>query len=185
MNLELLQKKLEEVKSKKIELISDLKKRELVKPVIRVGKSNWWSYESQFYTSASNDRLNFNIPDDGHIYFSYLENNLVFSAAPKYSLPYQGETLIHFEGTVTNSLEAVLFIIEYKNNKKTKISQIKLNEQKVLDLNGTSGIRVAIKFKGKGKFSLNRLSLGNEIIQGFQTVSNNIHTELLLTEEKK
>ncbi|WP_025753405.1 glycosyltransferase family protein [Priestia megaterium] len=137
-------------------------------------ESDWWYYEHPLITESSNGRkmkLNFSV--SRQIYISYKEPNLNFSIPPQNPVYLPKRKIIcRFEGIISEDLSATLLIIGYKNNQKRYLFKVEINQNTILDLdeNNFDCYRIAIHLKGKGEFSFNKITLGNDEIKGFMHV---------------
>ncbi|TCN05306.1 spore maturation protein CgeB [Bacillus sp. BK006] len=137
-------------------------------------ESDWWYYEHPLITESSNDRkmkLNFSV--SRQIYISYKEPNLNFSIPPQNPVYLPKRKIIcRFEGIISEDLSATLLIIGYKNNQKRYLFKVEINQNTILDLdeNNFDCYRIVVRLKGKGEFSFNKITLGNDEIKGFMYI---------------
>ncbi|WP_153463371.1 CgeB family protein [Sediminibacillus terrae] len=118
-----------------------------------------------------NENSNFievNIPENNQCYLTYLEKNNGFDHIPNYSIPFekgQNENILKFEGKKLGALEVDFFVFSYNNSGKVETLKADLNTNRKITLSEEiEKIRIAIRFKGKGKLKLERLQLNNNIL---------------------
>jgi spore maturation protein CgeB len=154
------------IKKRKIELTEEIKKfKNHSNKEVNIPRSNWWFVTNDNYSIIPSDNgLLVQTSGGKHVYISYLENNITFSKAPSHSLNglIEENLSVLLSGKLTANLVATLYIITYKDGKKSKVFQIQMNEKKVINMPvlDVDEIRIAIKLEGSGEFTFDNLQIG-------------------------
>nr|WP_154894960.1 glycosyltransferase [Paenibacillus xylanexedens] len=94
-------------------------------------------------------------------YLSFQEQNNSYELSPKNSIftELPNELVIEFYGNILKLAKVSLYIITYKNKKKSDVFVIPLNSTQKLSLALYDSIRIALRIEGKGSFKLKNLVL--------------------------
>lgn len=173
MDLAFLEQQLKEVRDRKKEISTELQniQRKYNKIENIIGSEWWYVNNHNVYIVNNGSQLTVEIPEDKHLYISYMEKNNDFSIAPSKPIFLSENDIEYlFKGTITDHLKATLHLIGYKNNQKVGFYKLTLNESGILnvDLNKYDYFRVAVKLTGSGTFSLQSIKIGDHEIEGFK-----------------
>jgi spore maturation protein CgeB len=191
MDFAVLDAKLKEIKRKRKTIKQEIgQTRESLVTVDRVGGSEWW-YSGNFLGNIQQIEggIHLKLPEHQHIYFSYMEENVKFSLEPKHPIVFS-ENRVNCEmiGLASETVNATLYVIGYKEHKKTKIYKIPFNSAETIELEPgeIDCFRIAVKVEGTGLFHIESVRLGDKEYEGFQTgYSTKLNLEKVFKQVKK
>ncbi|MCE7791779.1 glycosyltransferase [Salipaludibacillus sp. CUR1] len=178
MDFEVLESQLNKVMKRKQELLSDIKKSPDSREIIyKMGEAPWfYNQKTDLFFSAGTNGVTFSIPDGGHVYFSYMEPNVDFGQMPAADINIASNNMeVLINGKVDESIELTLFLIGYKNHKKTEMLQIKtINERAAANFQteGIEHFRLALRVKGSGLVKLNDIQINDTSFEGFSKAAS-------------
>jgi spore maturation protein CgeB len=102
-----------------------------------------------------------NLEEGKYAYLPYKEGNVNFSDAPSNPIDIKDRDLfVIFEGEKNSSVDVRLFLIFYKQNKKSEVVQLNLNSRRRIQLSEEiDKMRIAIRVSGMGNFSLSTVAI--------------------------
>lgn len=172
MDITLLEEQLKNARERKRQLSNELQiVQNESKKVENILGTDWWYINNPHIHAVNNgNEIAVEIPQNKHLYISYFEKNNDFSIYPSRPIYIEDELDYSFTGTVTNELNATLYLIGYKNKHKAGLHKLNINESGRLKLeqDNYDCFRIAIKISGNGSFSLKGIEIGALKIDGFK-----------------